>query len=56
MRLEEISINIIVFFMKRSKNLKEKLRKRLIRKRVFLNMQLRGFCALKYIPKRKNWH
>ena len=36
MRLEEISINIIVFFMKRSKNLKEKRRKRLLRKRVFL--------------------
>lgn len=45
MRLEEISINIIVFFMKRSKNLKEKLRKRLLRKRVFSKMQLRGFCV-----------
>ena len=39
MRLEEISINIIVFFMKRSKNLKEKLRKRLLRKRVFSKLQ-----------------
>ena len=45
MRLEEISINIIVFFMKRSKNLKEKLRKRLLRKRVFSKMQLMGFCV-----------
>ena len=33
---------------------KEKLRKRLLRKRVFSKMQLRGFCTLKYIPKRKN--
>ena len=39
------AINIIVFFMKRSKNLKEKLRKRLLRKRVFSKMQLRGFCV-----------
>ena len=45
MRLEEISINIIVFFMKRSKNLKEELRNRLLRKRVFSKLQLRGFCV-----------
>jgi len=39
--------------MMRSRNLKEKPKKRLLRKRVLLKMQLRGFCALKYIQKRK---
>ena len=32
MQLEEISINTLVFFMMRSKNLKKKQRKRLLRK------------------------
>lgn len=36
------------------KNLKEKPEKRLLKKRALSKMQLRGFCALKYIWKRKN--
>ncbi|MFR7846262.1 MAG: transposase [Coprococcus phoceensis] len=42
------------FLHEEIKKFEEKLRKRLLRKRVFLKMQLRSFCALKYIPKRKN--
>jgi hypothetical protein len=40
--------------MIRFKNLKEKAKKRLLRKRALSKMQLRGLYALKYIPKRKN--
>lgn len=40
--------------MIKSKNLKAKPKKRLLRKRVLSKMQLRGFYALKYIQKRKN--
>ena len=40
--------------MMKSRNLKEKPKKRLLRKSVLSKMQSRGFCALKYIQKRKN--
>ncbi|WP_278697781.1 hypothetical protein, partial [Anaerobutyricum hallii] len=49
----EISINTIVFFMMKSRNLREKPKKRLHRKRAFSKMQLRDFCALKYIQERE---
>lgn len=39
--------------MMRLRNLREKPKKKLLRKRVLSKMQLRGFCALKYIHKRK---
>ena len=41
--------------MMRSRNLKEKPKKRLLRKRVFSKMQSKGFCVLKYIQKRKKY-
>lgn len=41
--------------MMRSRNLKEKPKKRLLRKRVLSKMQSRGFCVLKYIQKRKKY-
>ena len=47
------NINIIVFFMMKSRNLREKPKKRLHRKKAFSKMQLRDFCALKYIQERE---
>lgn len=41
-------------FVMRSRNLREKPKKRSLRKRAFSKMQLRDFCTLKYIQKRKN--
>ncbi len=42
------------FLHDKIKKFEGKTKKRLLRKRVFSKMQLRGFCALKYIQKRKN--
>ena len=54
MQPEGTQINIIDFFMIKSRNMKEKPKKRLLRKKVFSKRQLRDIYALKYIQKRKN--
>ena len=42
------------YLFKLARNLREKPKKRLLRKRVLSKMQSRDFCVLKYIQKRKN--
>lgn len=52
MQLKKIKRNKIGFFMKKLKNLRKKLKNRLLRKYVLSNIQL-SFCTLKYREKRK---